>query len=70
MIYMEEIKKEPVTVGLILINIIVFLAVEFTEHDAYAGLRRSLHTDDHRRWGILPTVYLYVPAFRNRTPFE
>ena len=30
MIYMEEIKKEPVTVGLILINIIVFLAVEFT----------------------------------------
>ena len=27
---MEEIKKEPVTVGLILINIIVFLAVEFT----------------------------------------
>lgn len=25
MIYMEEIKKEPVTVGLILINIIVFL---------------------------------------------
>jgi rhomboid protease GluP len=30
MIYMEEIKKEPVTVGLILINIIVFLAVECT----------------------------------------
>ena len=30
MIYMEEIKKEPVTVGLILINIIVFLAVEFS----------------------------------------
>ena len=30
MIYMEEIKKEPVTVGLILINIIVCLAVEFT----------------------------------------
>ena len=27
---MEEIKKEPVTVGLILINIIVFLAVECT----------------------------------------
>ena len=27
---MEEIKKEPVTVGLILINIIVFLAVEFS----------------------------------------
>ena len=27
---MEEIKKEPVTVGLILINIIVFLAVELS----------------------------------------
>ena len=31
MIYMEEIKKEPVTVGLILINIIVFLAVNITD---------------------------------------
>ena len=68
MIYMEEIKKEPVTVGLILINIIVFLAVEFT--GSSQNTMHMLDCGDHRRWGILPTVYLYVPAFRNRTPFE
>ena len=27
---MEELRKEPVTAGLILLNILVFLAVEFT----------------------------------------
>ena len=67
---MEEIKKEPVTVGLILINIIVFLAVECT-----GSSQNTMHMLDcgaayTPMWGILPTVYLHVPAFRNRTPFE
>lgn len=56
------------TVGLILINIIVFLAVEFT-----GSSQNTMHMLDCgaaytpmiiEGGGILPTVYLYVPAFR------
>ena len=51
---MEEIKKEPVTVLLILINTLIFLVVEFTggsengQHriPAYAAMRCCLCTAD------------------------
>ena len=44
---MEEFRKEPVTIGLILINILVFLAVEFT-----GGSQNTLHMLE---WGAAYT---------------
>lgn len=44
---MEELRKEPVTAGLLLINILVFLAVEFT-----GGSQNTMHMLD---WGAAYT---------------
>ncbi len=66
---MEELRKEPVTAGLILLNILVFLISgiyrKLPEYHAYAGLWSCLYTNDHSGWRILQTVHLYVSAFWN-----
>lgn len=65
---MEELKKEPVTVFLILVNALVFLVVEFT-----GGSEDTLHmlqcgaayTPSIPGRGVFSDIYLHVPAFRS-----
>lgn len=53
---MEELRKEPVTIGLIIINILIFLAVEFT-----GGSENTLHMLD---WGAC-----YTPTILENSEF-
>lgn len=53
---MEELRKEPVTIGLIIINILIFLAVEFT-----GGSENTLHMLD---WGAC-----YTPVILENSEF-
>ena len=69
---MEELRKEPVTAGLILLNILVFLIVEFTGssqntmHMLDCGAAYTpMITADSRKWRDIQVIYLYVSAFWN-----
>ena len=68
---MEELKKQPVTVSLILINILVFLAVELT-----GGSEDTMHMLQCGA-GYTPAIiqentefYKYVSAFLDHSIWE
>ena len=67
---MEEFRKEPATIILVVLNVLVFLAVEFTgfSQDTVHMLDGCcLYSLYSGRGGNLPDFYQYVSAFRNRT---
>lgn len=70
---MEELKKEPVTVFLILVNVLVFLVVEFTggtENTGHMLQCGAAYTPAVINGEFYRIVYQYVSSFWTETPGE